>query len=52
MIKTVLDAFDKDLITVDDSELVTLNKERKQVTLDLWSHYVLLMESLNEKQVL
>lgn len=50
LLKTVLDAFDKGMISIDQS-LMSLQTERKQETLEMWSHYVIIMESLNEKQV-
>ena len=51
MIKTALDAFDKELLCDSQSEVMALNLEKKKGILDTWSDFILLIESLNEKQV-
>lgn len=51
MIKTTLDAFDKELLSDSNSGVMKLRSDRKKEILDTWSDYILLIESLNEKQV-
>ncbi|KAF6023006.1 hypothetical protein EB796_018701 [Bugula neritina] len=50
MVKTVLDAYDKNLLEVSDCPLMNFQADIRETTLNVWSHYILFMECLNEKQ--